>query len=223
VTTSQTSTLIQAESYSAMSGIQVEATTDTGGGSNVGYADTGDWMAYNNINFPTSGSYMIEYRVASATGAKLSADLSAGTIQLGALDVPNTGGWQNWQTISHTVNVNAGTYNFGVFIQNTGVNLNWIRITKAASALTAKSASPQVAVETEIPSLNIYPNPAESKLSFSADVSDANVSVINENGATVSTQKANNNSIDVSNLKTGVYLILVEKNGIKTVRRFIKK
>jgi GH18 family chitinase len=223
VTTSQTSVLIQAENYSSMSGIQVEATTDTGGGSNVGYADTGDWMAYYNINFPTSGSYTIEYRVASATGAKLSADLSAGTIQLGSLDVPNTGGWQNWQTISHTVNVNAGTYNFGVFIQNTGVNLNWIRITKVASALTVKAASSKAAVETDIPSLNIYPNPAESTLSFSADVSDANVSVINENGATVSTQKANNNSIDVSNLNTGTYLILVEKNGIKTVRRFIKK
>ncbi|MEO7976743.1 RICIN domain-containing protein [Flavobacterium sp.] len=224
VTTSQTSVLIQAESYSTMSGIQVEATTDTGGGSNVGYADTGDWMAYNNINFPTSGSYTIEYRVASAvTGAKISSDLSAGTIQLGSLDVPNTGGWQNWQTISHTVNVNAGTYNFGLFIQNTGVNLNWIRITKSASALTAKEVSSKTAVVTEIPSLSIYPNPTENTLFFNAEVSGANVSVINESGATVSLQKASNNSIDVSGLKTGVYLILVEKDGIKTVRRFIKK
>jgi hypothetical protein len=221
--TNSSSVLIEAESYASMSGIQTEATTDTGGGLNVGYADSGDWMAYNNINFPTSGSYTIEYRVASATGAKLSADLSAGTIQLGALDVPNTGGWQNWQTISHTVNVNAGTYNFGIFIQNTGVNLNWIRITKASSALTVKASSSKVAVDKEIPNLNIYPNPVENTLSFSAEVSGANVSVINENGATVSRQKAKNNSIDVSGLKTGVYLILVEKDGIKTVRRFIKK
>jgi GH18 family chitinase len=223
-TTFQTSVLIQAENYSSMSGIQTEATTDTDGGSNVGYADTGDWMAYYNINFPTSGSYVIEYRVASATGAKLSADLTGGTIQLGAIDVPNTGGWQNWQTISHTVNVNAGTYNFGIFIQNTGVNLNWIRITKVAQSLTAKAASPQIAAETEIPSLSIYPNPTESTLFFTAEVSGASVSIINsENGATVSVQRANNNSIDVSGLKTGVYLVLVEKNGITTVRRFIKK
>lgn len=215
-----TGTLIQAESYSSMSGIQTEATTDTGGGLNVGYADTGDWLAYYNVNFPTSGSYIIEYRVASAvSGGRLSSDLSAGTIQLGAINVPNTGGWQNWQTITQTVNVNAGTYNFGIYVQNTGFNLNWFRITKSGSALAAKSAATD-----KIESLNVYPNPTESTVFFTAEVSGANVSVINsQDGATVSTQKVNNNSIDVAGLKSGIYLILVEKDGIKTVRRFIKK
>ncbi|WDF57907.1 glycosyl hydrolase family 18 protein [Flavobacterium sp. KACC 22758] len=215
-----TGTLIQAENYNTMSGVQTEATTDTGGGLNVGYCDTGDWMAYYNINFPTSGNYVIEYRVASAvTGGRLSSDLNAGTIQLGAVNVPNTGGWQNWQTITQTVNVNAGTYNFGIYVQNTGFNINWFRITKAASGLAAKSTSAD-----KIESLTVYPNPSEDTLFFSAEVSGANVSIINsEGGATVSTQKANDNSINVSGLKSGIYLILVEKDGIKTVRRFIKK
>jgi len=215
-----TGTLIQAENYNTMSGVQTEATTDTGGGLNVGYADTGDWMAYYNINFPTSGNYVIEYRVASAVnGARLSSDLSAGTIQLGAVNVPNTGGWQNWQTISQTVNVNAGTYNFGIYIQASGVNLNWFRITKAGSALTAKSAPADT-----IESLSVYPNPTESELFFTAEVSGGSVKIIDTaGGATVSSQTVNNNSIDVSTLKSGIYLISVEKNGIKTVRRFIKK
>jgi len=213
-------TLIQAENFSSMSGIQTEGTTDTGGGLNVGYADTGDWLAYFNINFPTSGNYVIEYRVASAvSGARISSDLSAGAIQLGAVNIPNTGGWQNWQTVSQTVNVNAGTYNFGLYIQNSGVNLNWFRITKSASALAAKSASTD-----KIESLTVYPSPTESELFFSAEVSGANVSVINsQDGATVSSQTANSNSIDVAGLKSGIYLILVEKDGVKTVRRFIKK
>ncbi|MFC4478538.1 glycosyl hydrolase family 18 protein [Flavobacterium chungangensis] len=216
-----TGTLIQAENYNTMSGVQTEATTDTGGGLNVGYCDTGDWMAYYNINFPTSGSYQIEYRVASAVaGGRLSSDLNAGTIQLGAINVPNTGGWQNWQTISQTVNVNAGTYNFGIYVQNTGFNINWFRIIKSGS--TAKSAP--ASSEQSIASLEIYPNPTESQLFFSTEVSGGNVNVINtEGGATVFSQTVNNNSIDVSTLKTGIYLISVEKNGIKTVRRFIKK
>ncbi len=216
-----TGTLIQAENYNAMSGVQTEATTDTGGGLNVGYCDTGDWMAYYNINFPTSGSYQIEYRVASAvTGGRLSSDLNAGTIQLGAINVPNTGGWQNWQTITQTVNVNAGTYNFGIYVQNTGFNINWFRITKSGS--TARTAAP--ATEQSIASLEIYPNPTESEIFFTAEVSGGNVNIINtEGGATVSSQTVNNNSVDVSTLKKGIYLISVEKNGIKTVRRFIKK
>jgi len=216
-----TGTLIQAENYNAMSGVQTEATTDTDGGLNVGYCDTGDWMAYYNINFPTSGTYQIEYRVASAvTGGRLSSDLNAGTIQLGAINVPNTGGWQNWQTITQTVNVNAGTYNFGIYVQNTGFNINWFRITKSGS--TARTAAP--ATEQSIASLEIYPNPTESEIFFTAEVSGGNVNIINtEGGAMVSSQTVNNNSVDVSTLKKGIYLISVEKNGIKTVRRFIKK
>nr|WP_315221768.1 carbohydrate-binding protein [uncultured Flavobacterium sp.] len=218
--TNSSSVLIEAESYAVMSGIQTEATTDTGGGLNVGYTDTSDWMSYSNINFPTSGSYLIEYRVASnVNGAVISSDLSAGSIQLGAVNIPNTGGWQNWQTVSQTVNVNAGTYNFGIYIQNSGVNLNWFRITKAGSALTAKSAPTE-----KIESLTVYPSPTQDTLFFSTEISGASVTIINsQGGQTLSEQKINNNSIDVSGLKTGIYLILVEKNGIKTVRRFVKK
>lgn len=119
---------IEAEAYSAMSGVQTEACTE--GGQNVGYIDTGDWMAYNSITFPTSGSYRVEYRVASTSGGTASLDLNAGSVVLGQVGIPNTGGWQNWTTVSQTVTINAGTYNVGVFAQQGGWNLNWIRFVK---------------------------------------------------------------------------------------------
>ncbi|MFB3387529.1 beta-1,3-glucanase family protein [Flavobacterium sp. LAR06] len=225
-TTSQTSVLIQAEDYSAMSGTQVEATTDTGGGSNVGYTETGDWLAYNSINFPTTGSYLIEYRVASGvTGGRLSSDLNGGTIVLGNVDIPNTGGWQNWQTVSQTVNVNAGTYNFGIYIQNTGMNINWIKITKVGAGLAAKTAlapvEENVWVETV---LNVYPSPVESTLFVTTDISTENIKIVDsQTGATVSAQKTGNNGVDVSRLRKGIYLIVFEKEGKQTIRRFIKK
>jgi hypothetical protein len=224
-TTSQTSTLIQAEDYSAMSGIQVEPTTDTGGGSNVGYTETGDWMAYNNINFPTTGSYLIEYRVASGvTGGRLSSDLNGGTIILGNVDIPNTGGWQNWQTVTQTVNVNAGTYNFGIYIQNTGMNINWIRITKignAAATAAVAAISPEEKTGENI--LNIYPNPVSDVLSFTTDVTGGKINIIDSQGAVIGSQNAAENSLNVSNLKQGIYFIVLEKDGQKTIKRFIKK
>ncbi len=119
---------IEAEAFSAQAGVQTEACTE--GGLNVGWIDTNDWMAYNSITFPSSGNYRVEYRVASPSGGTLSLDLNAGSIQLGQLGVPSTGGWQNWTTVSHTVNINAGTYNVGVFAPKGGWNLNWIRFTK---------------------------------------------------------------------------------------------
>ncbi len=225
-TTAQTSSLIQAEDYSAMNGIQTEATTDTDGGLNVAYTDTADWIAYNNINFPTSGSYTIEYRVASAvTGAKISSDLNGGTIILGEVGIPNTGGWQNWQTVSQTVTVSAGTYNFGIYIQNSGVNINWIKITK----IGAGASTPQVSTivlneEIDEVAFNVYPNPVSETLFFTTNVSGANVSIVDsQTGSLVTKQKINDNNVNVSGLKSGVYIIVFDKDGQQTIKRFIKK
>jgi len=119
---------IEAESYSVMSGVATEACTDAGGGLNVGWIDQGDWMVYP-ISIPTTGSYTIQYRVASPNSGKtLSSDLSAGTIQLGSVAIPNTGGWQNWTTVTQTVTLNAGSWNFGINAGTGGWNINWFSI-----------------------------------------------------------------------------------------------
>ncbi len=124
---------IQAEAFSQMSGIQTENTTDTGGGTNVGWIDVNDWMAYQNspVNIPTTGTYRIEYRVASLNGGgglRLSA--VGGSPVYGQLAVPWTGGWQNWTTISHTVNLSAGTQRFRITATSGGWNLNWFRVVR---------------------------------------------------------------------------------------------
>lgn len=121
---------LEAESFTSMSGVVTEGTSDAGGDQNVGWIDANDWMAYANINFPSSGSYKVEYRVASPSGAAVSLDLNAGSIQLGQVNIPATGGWQSWVTVSQTVNINAGTYSIGVFAAKAGWNFNWIKFTK---------------------------------------------------------------------------------------------
>jgi hypothetical protein len=104
---------IEAESAPYSQGIQTEATTDAGGGLNVGWIDAGDWLAYP-VTFPQAGSYRVSYRVASAGGG-LRLEIDAGATLLGALDVPSTGGWQTWTTISHTVTVpRGGSLSLGV-------------------------------------------------------------------------------------------------------------
>jgi hypothetical protein len=121
----------EAESFSSMLGVQLEATQDPlGGGQNVGWINAGDWMAYSNITLPNSGQYRIEYRVATPmTNTALSLDLNAGAIQLGQVAIPNTGGWQTWTTVSQTVYINAGTYSVGIFATTGDWNINWFKIT----------------------------------------------------------------------------------------------
>lgn len=218
------SVFIQAESYGAMAGVQTEATTDSGGGLNVGYIDTGDWMAYYNVNFPTSGTYTVEYRVASLNGGgTLSADLNAGSIVLGSRSVPSTGGWQNWTTISQTVNVNAGTYNFGVFAQAGGWNLNWIRITKQASA-AATSLSAESALTAEAPVFEIYPNPVSGNVLnvvSDQDLAGSTVKVLDRLGNPV-LSGAGAGSLDVSSLSPGFYTLVLTRNGKSVTKHFVK-
>ncbi|HYG38576.1 MAG TPA: carbohydrate-binding protein [Cytophagales bacterium] len=217
------STTIQAESYSAMAGVQTENTTDAGGGTNVGWIDNGDWMAYNNITIPSSGAYKVEYRVASGTsGGTLSLDVNAGATVLGTLGVPGTGGWQNWTTISHTVNINAGTYNFGIFAQAGGWNLNWWRITSLNTG--ARIASSEDNTEPSLTTIDLYPNPSFGKLNFSSahDLSGAQVKIFDRMGVEAISTSFNANGLDVSVLKPGLYTITIIKAGKRITSRFIK-
>jgi hypothetical protein len=123
---------IQAESYSNMFGVISEGTTDEGGGMNVGSINTGDWMSYPEVNIPTTGTYLVEYRVASeSSGGILQFEKAGGYPVYGTIDIPATGDYQAWVTISHYVNLEGGPQHFGIAVPVGGWNLNWFRITKA--------------------------------------------------------------------------------------------
>jgi chitinase len=227
--TSSSGTLIQAENYNNMAGIQTEACTDEGGGSNVGYIDATDWMAYYNINFPVTGTYKVEYRVASLSGGgSVSCDLNAGAIQLGSVAIPSTGGWQNWTTVSHNVTVTAGTYNFGVYAQAGGWNLNWVRITPLSSARVAANAEMvNSLIDNSVQSgkaFTIYPNPVKQQLNIMSgeSLSGGMIRIYDMLGKQVVTARTAANQINVSSLAPGVYTLEYSKEGKKITRQFIK-
>lgn len=217
--------LIQAENYSNMGGVSLEPTTDTGTGQNVAYIDPEDWMAYYNITIPTAGNYTVQYRVASLNGGgKLSLDLNAGAIVLGMLDIPSTGGWQTWTTISHTVYINAGSYNFGIYAQTGGWNINWWRIISASTA-SASMASTASELPAAAGAIKVYPNPSSQKIQITSpyDLEQAAVEIQDAKGLKVLEGVYQPTGIDISQLKQGLYLLKIRKGNIKTDLRFIKE
>lgn len=128
---------IQAESYNFMKGIIVETTTDTGGGLNVGSLDTGDYVEYV-LRVPTTGSYLIGYRVAGTVAGSVAILQNGQTLVTTAL--PSTGGWQVWQDVTTTVNLTAGIQSIRLRSVAGGWNLNRLNITRntncAASTIT---------------------------------------------------------------------------------------
>jgi endoglucanase len=120
---------VQAESYSNSFGVVPESTSDAGGGLNVGNLNTGDWMSYPAVSIPTSGTYRVSYRVAGF-GGSLQLERAGGSPVFGTVTIPWTGAWQSWQTVSHTVDLSAGSLPLGIKVTTGGWNLNWFTITK---------------------------------------------------------------------------------------------
>jgi len=145
---------IKASAYCAMSGVQTETTSDTGGGSNVGYIDTGDWMKYD-VNIPTAGTYTVSYRVAAAAaGGVIQLEKAGGSPVYGTVNVPSTGGWQTWTTVSHTVQLSAGHQSLGIAAKTGGFNLNWIKVdssgsTSSGSSSSSSSTTPIITIQAE--------------------------------------------------------------------------
>jgi endoglucanase len=134
-----TTTRIEAENYTSMSGVQPESTTDAGGGQDVGYIDTGDWMDYT-VSISAAGTFPVNLRVASPGGSQLQIKNSAGTV-LATVTIPATGGWQNWQTVTTNITLPAGSQVIRIYASSSAWNINWWEIGTTASTTPPPSGT----------------------------------------------------------------------------------
>ena len=82
-------------------------------GYNVGWIEEGEWLKYT-VNVQQSGTYNLSFRVSSPiANGKILIRWDGQT--LGIVDVPNTGGWQNWQSVStNGIQLAAGVHVYQV-------------------------------------------------------------------------------------------------------------
>ncbi|MGB3181014.1 MAG: beta-1,3-glucanase family protein [Cyclobacteriaceae bacterium] len=210
---------IEAENFALQSGqMQTEACSE--GGQNVGWLANGGWLVYD-VDLPSSGAYTVEYRVASPNGnGVIQLEQAGGSPVFGQVSVPNTGGWQNWTTVSHTVNMNAGQQQVAIYIPASGYNINWLRISSASGARTA----PATDQTTDLQKPHVFPNPASEVLNIRGFGPDASYSIYDLRGQEVlrgTLSSDTGNGIDVSNLQPGTYLIRELTSG--ETLRFIKQ
>ena len=128
--------------------VDIDSTTDTGSGYNVGSTRPGEWLEYS-VSVASAGTYALEVRVASVgTGARFHVEID-GVDSTGAIGMPNTGGWQRWQTVTKAgVSLSAGAHVIRLVFdagttENGGVgNYNWLRLTTAAATSTPYGGTP---------------------------------------------------------------------------------
>jgi len=137
---------IETEEYYLMSGLFSEPTADVDGFLNIGWTDLNDWAEYK-ISVEKSGTYNLNTRVAG-TGQGAIQFLVDNQLKT-TINTPNTGGWQNWRTVSKEIELEEGEHILKMLVRAAGFNINWIEISNSTSAKN----------EIEIIETEVYPNP----------------------------------------------------------------
>lgn len=178
--------------YRKDDGVDIETSTDTDGGYDIGYIDGGEWLEFA-INVSNTGSFTVDSRVASAQdGGKFYFEIDG--VKVGEdVTTSNTGGWQTWTTLSSSIgSLAAGTHSLCVQMKSGPFNLNWINLASAdggaISIGSAPTAGTSVCEHPVIPPTTTVPTkirlnqlgflPASQKLAVVPGVSATTFSII---------------------------------------------
>ena len=123
--------------------VDIEKSTDVGGGFNIAYIDPGDWLEFS-LNVTAAGEFAIESRVASAQAGGLFSYEIDGKPASGEISVAPTGGWQTWASLNHPLGrLEAGTYALCVQMKSGPFNLNWMKLTSSDGGALSVGDAPK--------------------------------------------------------------------------------
>ncbi|MEX2091931.1 MAG: LamG-like jellyroll fold domain-containing protein, partial [Pirellulales bacterium] len=119
-------------------GVDLEVTTDTGGGLNVSSIVDGEWLEYT-VFVKEPGFYNLRLRVASTAGGAARVILDDED-KTGVWSLPATGGQQSWSTVTQQVFLKYGQQKLRLEIPTGGFNLNWIQLSPITSGAITDGA-----------------------------------------------------------------------------------
>jgi chitodextrinase len=152
---------IQAEDYSAQSGVLTAITSDVDGNLHIRKLDDGDWTSYE-VGVASAGDYLFDVRYTNGISEIGSMRILVDGSQIGALDLPSTGAWGVWDNASTTLSLAAGAHTLRLeFVNNSNYDysydVNWFEFTAAGDPCennvgpTVSFSSPTSPVEDNAP------------------------------------------------------------------------
>ncbi len=195
--------------------VDVEVSTDAGGGYNVGYITNGEWLEYS-VNITSAGIYNFQFRIASQnTGqpvGKLSVDLD-GTNLVPTTNLAFTGGWQTWQNINvNNVTLPAGDHLLRINAIAGDFNFNYLNTVLITPLSIDNNLDNKPVIEQTIQPY-IFPNPANNQLelggiqqdeTFDYKIYDTSLKMIKSGRL-----DSNNKLIFLDKYNSGLYLLHV--------------
>ncbi len=116
---------IPAEQYLNMSGISVCNLSTDISEVYVGYIDGDDWLDYN-LEVPEDGEYEIRLKASSPQESSFRVTSTEGETTL--IEIPNTGGWEDWTWTSNTISLQAGKTILRFKARTSNINIDSIEV-----------------------------------------------------------------------------------------------
>lgn len=103
----------------------------------------------------------------------------------------------------------------------TAATANWTNVDATASF--SLDCNPLGVDEVELTQrISVYPNPVKSQIYINSDVVIESISIIDAFGKIIKSNPISNNTIDVSRLSNGVYLLQVNTDEGLVIKKFVK-
>jgi hypothetical protein len=117
-------------------GVDLEETADTldttaaGGAYDIGWTADGQWFNYT-VDVAAAGTYTVGLRLSSPYGITDALHIAnaAGVNLTGPVAVPNTGGYQDWTTVTASITLPAGVQTLTVDQDDNGWNIHYMTFT----------------------------------------------------------------------------------------------
>ncbi|MBO7413050.1 MAG: glycoside hydrolase N-terminal domain-containing protein [Fibrobacter sp.] len=200
---------IQAESYIAMDGVQIEP--DESGEPNLGWINDGDWSSYL-VKVPSAGTYKVRARVASGSEEKSTvviADSAGNALGSLTVDPAKTTGWNDWYETETEIELPAGEQT--LVLQYSGgesylLNIDWFELESAASTTVIEERVPVTLSVHEVKmsraTLALMVNVPGNK-AYTAMLYDANGHLVSRKA------RSGSGVVEFASLKSGVYVAVV--------------
>ena len=119
---------IQAESCNSLSAANIQAISISGGGTAVGYIESGNYIVFNNLDFGNgAASFKTRVSAEEASSIEIRKGSPTGTV-IGTLSVSSTGSWDTYQEMTCSVGNITGVNDI-YFVYSGAVNLDWFIFT----------------------------------------------------------------------------------------------
>ncbi|KAA5825211.1 carbohydrate-binding protein [Algibacter amylolyticus] len=186
--------IIEAECYSAMEGVTTETSTE--GTDNVTSIENGDWLKFESVDLSEAVT-QFSARVSTNTvggNIELRTGSETGTL-IGTLAITNTGGLQNWETVTANISELSGTQDlYVVFSGASGTlfNVNWFQLQAATPSVALHAETSNKTVDLTWTAQNM--EPVTQNIYRNAYFSETGKTLIAENvtGTTYSDTSVNN-------------------------------